>query len=76
VLRQGYRDEEYEADKVGTRLAYKSNYQANGLLRFLKEIKKMEGSEPSKMETWISTHPPTAKRIERLEEQIAKMTSK
>ncbi len=75
AIRSGYREEEYDADKVGTRLALAGGHQAEGLLNFLRDIREREGRDPSKLETWISTHPPTSKRIERLEEYIPTLTS-
>lgn len=75
IVRRGYRDEEYDADKVGTKWAHVSGYPAPGLLEFLKDIKQMEGRDPSQLETWISTHPPTSQRIERLEAFIPTLTS-
>jgi len=70
VMRKGYREEEYDADRVGTRWAAVSHYRTNGLLDFLKELKQREGRDPSQLETWLSTHPPTAERVKRLEEFI------
>jgi len=74
ILLEGYRDEEYEADKDGTRLAFKTGYKADGLLQFLRYIKDQETREPSDLETWVSTHPPTSKRINRLEEFLPELT--
>lgn len=75
VLRKGYREEEYDADRVGTRWAYGSGYPARGLRDFLADLKQREKSSPSQMETWISTHPPTANRITRLEEYLPQLTA-
>jgi predicted Zn-dependent protease len=76
VMRKGYREEEYDADRVGTRWATISNYQSGGLLDFLKDLKQREGRDPSKLETWLSTHPPTSERIKRLEEFIPTLTNR
>ena len=75
IVRQGYREEEYDADRVGTRWAYASHHPPRGLLDFLKDIRDREGRDPSQLETWISTHPPTSKRITRLEEFIPTLTT-
>ncbi|UCH33121.1 MAG: M48 family metalloprotease [Armatimonadota bacterium] len=74
IVRRGYREEEYDADRVGTRWAHTSGYSADGMLGFLRDIKELEGRDPSQLETWISTHPPTSKRIARLEEFIPTLT--
>lgn len=76
VMRKGYREEEYDADRVGTRWATVSHYRTNGLLDFLKELKQREGRDPSQLETWLSTHPPTAERVKRLEEFIPTLTAR
>jgi predicted Zn-dependent protease len=76
VLRRGYRDEEYDADRVGTKWAHISGYQANGMLDFLRDIKQREGRDPSQLETWVSTHPPTSKRIVRLEAFVPTLTGR
>lgn len=70
VIRKGYREEEYDADRVGTKLAYRSGYRADGLLDFLQLIRQKERSEPSGLQLWLSTHPPTSDRIARLERFI------
>jgi predicted Zn-dependent protease len=75
ILRKGYREEEYDADRVGTRWAYNSGYQPGGLLDFLKVIKQKEGGKPSNLEVWVSTHPPTDSRIARLQEWIPTLTA-
>jgi len=75
IVRKGYREEEYDADRVGTRWAYISKYHADGLLGFLKDVRQMEGRDPSQLETWISTHPPTSNRIARLDEFLPKLVS-
>lgn len=70
IVRRGYREEEYDADRVGTRWAHMGGYQVAGLLNFLQDLQRMEDSNPSQLETWLSTHPPTSNRIARLEEFI------
>lgn len=75
ILRKGYREEEYDADRVGTRWAYNSGYNADGMLNFLKVIKQKEGSKPSNLEVWMSTHPATDSRIARLQEWIPTLTA-
>ena len=71
LVMSGYsRKDEYSADKYGTKFASASGYEADGLLRFLQTLEKLEGSSLSSLDRWIATHPPTKDRIKRLKEQL------
>ncbi|MCJ7491310.1 MAG: M48 family metalloprotease, partial [Dehalococcoidia bacterium] len=72
ILKQDYRDGEFEADHDGTVFTFKGGYRANGLLRFLEFLKAKYGDQ-SKAVTWFGDHPQTSKRITRLKEQLAAM---
>jgi len=72
VLKQDYREGEFAADHDGTIYASKAGYKAHGLLRFLEYLKAKYGDQ-SKTVTWFGDHPQTAKRITRLQEQLAAM---
>jgi predicted Zn-dependent protease len=65
------RQNEYEADNVGTRLAYNAGYPANGLLAFLNRLQSLTGS--SRTPTWLSTHPLTSDRIAREQQLVASL---
>jgi predicted Zn-dependent protease len=65
------RGDEYDADGVGTRLAYNAGYQANGLLLFLTRLQQISG--PSRTPAWLSTHPLTTERIEREQQLVASL---
>jgi len=70
----GYgRDNEYEADSWGVRLAYKAGYDPRGAIRFFQKLLKDEKGQPSKLAVFFSTHPPTKDRLERVEAQIKEL---
>lgn len=60
------RDNEYEADDAGTRLAYRAGYDPHvGLNFFHRLATDLEGRRPSRWEVYFMTHPPTDARIKR-----------
>lgn len=59
------REKEYEADKIGVKLLNEANLSAEGLAGFFETIIKHVGDEPKFLE-YISTHPSTSDRIERV----------
>jgi len=70
----GYgRDNEYEADSWGVRLAYKAGYDPQGAVRFFQKLLKDEKGQPSKLAVFFSTHPPTKDRLERVEAEIKEL---
>ncbi|HEX68664.1 MAG TPA: hypothetical protein ENG13_06340 [bacterium] len=67
LISLGYsRKDEFQADELGTKYAFKAGFSADGLLRFLKKLKEIEKIGPQPLE-FLSTHPSVDKRIERLE---------
>ena len=72
VLKQDYREGEFDADRDGTNYAFHAGYRANGLLRFLGYLQQKYGDQ-SKVVTWFGDHPQTSKRITRLKEQLTAM---
>lgn len=60
------RDQESEADAIGLRFAAGAGYDPRAAAEFWKKMQaQSQGKEPFK---WLSTHPPTAERIARLEQ--------
>lgn len=56
----GYsREDEFQADRLGTRYAYDAGYNPRGLRDFLIKIKKLEKRKPLAIETLVSSHPPS-----------------
>jgi len=59
------REDEREADLIGYYLLDKSKYDNTGLINFLKKIAELQRNQPTI--NFLSTHPPTQERIDRLE---------
>ena len=61
------RDHETEADVIGLRFAAKAGYDPRAAAAFWKKMQaQAQGNEPWK---WLSTHPPTTERIQRLQQE-------
>jgi predicted Zn-dependent protease len=68
------RQDEAEADRLAVQNVYDAGVDPNGLATFFETLLKEEkGGRTSKLETMLSTHPPTAKRIAAVRAQIAKL---
>jgi len=73
----GYsRQDEFQADELGIKYAYKAGYNPHGMAEFLKVLKKNYKRTPSQIEVFFSTHPHIDDRIERAEELADEMLSK
>lgn len=71
---QGYgKENEFEADKLGTVYIYKSGYNPKGMEEVLTILKNVEGRDPSKLEAFLASHPPTSQRLERVRKQLKNM---
>ncbi len=77
LISLGYsREDEFQADQLGTLYSYRAGYGLQGMLNFLKKLKKMEKQEPSLLKDFLSTHPPTSERIKAVEKEIKKLKDK
>lgn len=65
------REDEYQADSVGIRLAYNAGYPATGMALFLQRLQAMVGT--SRSPEWLSTHPATAERVTRAQQIAAQV---
>ncbi|MDZ7374832.1 MAG: M48 family metallopeptidase [candidate division KSB1 bacterium] len=70
------RKQEYEADELGVQYAYRSGYDPNGMVTFFEKLLQLQEREPSLLEVWFSTHPPTSERIQRAKGLITKLPPK
>jgi beta-barrel assembly-enhancing protease len=59
---------EYEADDLGVELAALAGYDPRGIVEFLRA---MNTRSQGRSGGWLSTHPPTSQRIQRLERRLA-----
>jgi predicted Zn-dependent protease len=71
VIDQGLVEgDEYDADQRGVKYAHAAGYPADGLSRFLAKLDEATTSK-GKTSFWTKTHPPIAKRNERLGSNIS-----
>ena len=69
----GYsRQDEFQADELGIKYAYKAGYNPYGMAQFLKILKEQYKVTPLQIEVFFSTHPHVDDRIERAEEIAGK----
>ena len=69
------RSNEYEADKLGTTYASAAGYDPDGMVELLAKFIDTERGEPSKLEEWLSTHPPSTERMSRVRTIAGGMTT-
>ena len=65
------RKNEYEADRLGATYANAAGYDPDGMVELLTKFIDTERGEPSKLEEWLSTHPPSTERMERVRTIVA-----
>jgi len=66
ILAKFSRDDESEADEIGYELIEETDYSEDGLVSFLGKLESAGGSKPFLV--FLSTHPSTPDRIEKLKE--------
>lgn len=70
----GYgRENEFEADALGTKYASRAGYDPQGMIQLLQLLKNLSEREPSSIELFFMSHPKTSDRIKRANEEIAKL---
>jgi len=70
----GYgRDNEFEADALGTKYADKAGYDPQGMVQLLELLKSLSEREPSSIEEFFMSHPKTSDRIKNANGDIAKL---
>jgi len=70
----GYgRDNELQADALGTEYADKAGYDTQGMVQLLEILKSLSEREPSSVEEFFMSHPRTSVRIKEVNTDIAKL---
>ncbi len=65
------REQEFEADVLGSRLAQVAGFDPRGALRMLERFRNLEGSsDPLGLSAYLSTHPPIDDRQQHIREQL------
>jgi beta-barrel assembly-enhancing protease len=64
---------EAEADYLGLQYMYKTGYDPNAFISFFEKIQAKEKKKPGTLAKAFSTHPQTPDRIEKSQEEIAKI---
>lgn len=78
VLAGGYmmkfsRDDEREADRVGTEIMRRAGWDPHGLLEFMQILREQQGRDPGSVEVFLSSHPSPAERVEQLRAQLSRL---
>jgi predicted Zn-dependent protease len=71
IRRPNSRQDEYEADELGLENIKTAGYAPSAMVSFMEKLLELGGSMP----TFLSTHPNTADRIDRLNEMIDPATA-
>jgi predicted Zn-dependent protease len=67
------RGQEAEADYLGMQYMYKTGYDPTGFVDFFEKIETLEKRKPGTVSKLFSTHPPTDTRIQKSQEEMAKL---
>jgi len=67
------RTDEKEADALGLEYMHKAGYDPEGMVNLLTVFLDLAQREPTAMEIWLSTHPPSSERIELVKQQISRL---
>ncbi len=64
---------EAEADYLGVEYMYRAGYDPSAFISFFEKIQAMEKKKPGTLAKAFETHPPTADRIEKSQQEIRKI---
>jgi predicted Zn-dependent protease len=65
------RDEERQADFLGTQYMWKAGYDPNAFISFFEKVEAIEKKEPGTIPKVFASHPPTPDRVEAIQKEIA-----
>jgi predicted Zn-dependent protease len=71
ILAGGYmlkfsRDDEREADAVGADMMRRAGWDPRGMIEFMETLRRTQGSDPHRVQVFLSSHPAPAERATRL----------
>ena len=67
------RDDEYQADQLGAEIMAAAGYNPVAMANFFEFMRQEQGRDPGKLETFLSSHPPSVDREARIRNQAAGM---
>lgn len=77
IIALGYsREDEFLADKLGIKYAYKAGYDPEAMVRFFKKLQELKKDKTIATPLFLRSHPYLEQRIERAEEEIALLKEK
>ncbi len=65
------RDDEYQADRLGAEIMAGAGYNPVAMANFFELLRAEQGRNPGKLETFLSSHPPSSDREARIRTQAA-----
>ena len=65
------RDDEKEADRVGTQILERAGWDPRGMVAFMETIRREQGRDPGSVEVFLSSHPAPSERVELLRRAAA-----
>jgi predicted Zn-dependent protease len=66
------RDAENQSDRVGVRMMAEAGYDAREMARFFELLQQQRGRNPGAVETFLSSHPSPADRVQRVTAEAAR----
>jgi Zn-dependent protease with chaperone function len=67
------RDDEYEADRIGTQMMVKAGFDPLAMATMFEMLQAQQSREPGKLEQFFSSHPPAADRGQRIRQMAASL---
>lgn len=67
------RDDEHQADLVGSRMMHRAGYDPQDMARFFDLLQSMRKGNPGAVEQFFSSHPPPANRAQRIRAEAQRL---